>query len=263
MNILFFCRGLIARQCFQLIISPEYTAALVVKAIVSSKNDYDTLNSQFLLSGIHHISNVSRNTNQIIDVIKTHQIDLLISVQHNWILPAKVLEEVGGFAFNLHNAKLPDYKGYNTITHSILNNESHYFTTIHWIDEEVDTGDIAYERSFPIVKNDTALSVYNKSHHFAMENFKNLLSDLALGNEIPRIKNAGNGKFYRRGDSTPFREIRCITDPEEVDRKSRAFFIPPYEPAYFILNGRKYHVSPNHLGDQTIDSSAIRYPDKT
>ena len=71
-------------------------------------------------NNIKFISNEKKNENEIIDSIKEHKINLIISVQHCWIFSDKILKSVNGNAYNLHNAKLPDYKGYNTINHAIL-----------------------------------------------------------------------------------------------------------------------------------------------
>ena len=55
------------------------------------------------------------------------KINTLISVQHKWIMSKKILSKFGCNAFNFHNAKLPEYKGYNSLSHSILNGDSKHF----------------------------------------------------------------------------------------------------------------------------------------
>tara|TARA_Y100000589_G_C26686737_1_gene440086 strand:+ start:98 stop:328 length:231 start_codon:yes stop_codon:yes gene_type:complete len=65
---------------------------------------------------------------------------------------------------NLHNAKLRDYKGYNSISHAIIESKKDFTSTIHWMAQEVDSGDKIVEGVVPIHSNDTALSLYKKQY---------------------------------------------------------------------------------------------------
>ena len=50
-----------------------------------------------------------------------------------------------GEIYNLHNAKLPEYRDHNTISHEILNEEKFHYSTIHKIDKNIDIGIICAE----------------------------------------------------------------------------------------------------------------------
>jgi len=176
--------------------------------------------------------------------IRSDRIDLLISVQHPWILSKRVLEAVRYRAFNLHNAKLPDYKGYNSISHAILNGETSYTTTIHWMAPKVDSGDLAYEEELPITRWETSLSLYRKTVDAAVRNFRKLIHDLGHGLPVPRTPVAAKGRFYRKSAIAALRKIRSLRDHTEVDRKSRAFYFPPHEAAYIEVSGKRFYISP-------------------
>ena len=192
--------------------------------------------------GCVFISNDDRNEDEILDAITENGINCLISVQHLWILSEDLIDAVDGFSFNLHNAKLPEYKGYNAISHSILNGDPEYVTTIHWIAPDVDSGDIVYEESVAIDDDDTALSLYMKTIPAAEENFKRLVLAIDSG-EIPRHRMKDGGIFYGKEEIVGMKEIKCVTDFDEIDRKSRAFYFPPHEPSFFVLGGKKFYVS--------------------
>ena len=51
-------------------------------------------------------------------------VDLILSIQYNWVVATETIDLVKGRAFNLHNARLPDYKGYNSISHAIANGDN-------------------------------------------------------------------------------------------------------------------------------------------
>lgn len=240
-KIIFLGQNKIAEECLSELFKKSKYSNIELMAIVSNKELFKKLDKY--IEKIIYIPNNKRNEKEIISTIKDLKINTLISVQHPWILTKKVIESVKRNCFNLHNAKLPDYKGYNSISHAILNGEKSYTSTIHWIAEKVDTGDIAFVKTFTINKNDTALSLYNKSFKKAKKNFKELLFALNHNKEIPKIPLTEEGRFYHKREIQILKRIKNMSNPEEVNRKSRAFYFPPFEPAYFILNKRKYYVT--------------------
>lgn len=194
--------------------------------------------------GIPFVSNDERNTEAILDLVRAERVDTLLSVQHAWILPSSVLQAVDQRALNLHMARLPDYKGYNTFSHAILNGDSTYTSTIHWMVEEVDAGGIAFEETFDIAPEETARSLYEKATEAGLRAFRRLVEHLAEGAPIPSAPRPGPGTFYARESLEGLREIADPGNPDEVQRKARAFWFPPFEPAYINAGGHRYHVLP-------------------
>jgi len=194
--------------------------------------------------GIPFISNARRYTERILELMDSAKPDILISVQHAWILPAAVLEKVGGRAYNLHCAPLPEYKGYNSFSHAILNGDDSYGVTIHEMAEKVDEGDIILDKRFAINGGETSWSLYNKTCEAGVEIFGEFLRLLAKGAPLPRRSMQGDGKFYGRNSLDGLKLINDAADAREVDLKSRAFYFPPFEPAFFIADGKKHHVLP-------------------
>lgn len=235
-RILFLGRGEIGKKCFFVLRSAEN---LDVKAVVS---DFDLRFESFFVYPLFSISNENRSEDKILDMIRECEIDTLISVQHVWILSSSIIQAVEGFAFNLHNAKLPDYGGFNTVTHAILNGDDVYTTTIHWMTPKVDIGDIVCERHVMIRGEDTASSLYQKTIPMAVANFEEFIDLLSKGKHIPRTPVVGGGMFYKREEIHALKEIKNVNDFVEVDRKARAFYFPPHEPAYFKVGGIKYYV---------------------
>lgn len=100
----------------------------------------------------HFISNKNRNERLILSSISDYGINLIVSVQHRWILSNNFLKNVNQPVYNIHNAKLPKYKGHNTIAFEILNNEKYHFTTLHIVDEKIDAGFVVLEKCVLINK---------------------------------------------------------------------------------------------------------------
>lgn len=244
-NVIFLGDRLIAQKCLTLLVEDKYREAFEVESIVSSKDFFDSARINLgLKSSVDFVSNEERSENRILDSIESNKIDMLISVQHNWILTEPILNAVSFQCFNLHNAKLPDYKGYNSISHAIINGDNEYVSTLHWMSPKVDSGDIAYQGISCIEKYDTAESLYKKTVEASTSIFKNFLDDLLSKKPIPRLPIKGNGKFYRKNDLDDLKQINDIINFEKVDLISRAVFFPPHEPASLTFGGSKFFLIP-------------------
>lgn len=194
------------------------------------------------LYGCEWLSSEARDEGALIKCISENKIDIILSVHYPWVLSPAVLNMVP-YAFNIHNAKLPEYKGFNMLSHIILHGDKVATTTIHRMAPDVDMGDIAYENAVEVTREDTAKSLLDKLIIAATRNFKKLIFALETGVEIPRIPVIGEGHFYKKDEIIPLKEIKNPQDFEEVDLKARAFWCPPHEPAYYLLNGVKIYVT--------------------
>jgi methionyl-tRNA formyltransferase len=195
---------------------------------------------------IPFIDNSAKNEDLLLEVIQRYQIDTILSVQHAWILSSKILAAVNYNALNFHNAKLPDYRGYNANNHALLNGDKQFTCTVHWMADEVDRGKIAFEATFDISPTETALSLYAKCYHAGLRLFEEILSRLGDLNTIPRRSIRGMGRFYSRKSIENLREIKSLSS-DEAEIKARAFFFPPFEPAYTNHNRLKLYILPTDI----------------
>ena len=248
MNIMYMGQKPIGEICFKHIIDMKDNR-LNVSAVVSNQNTdtwWRTNNIyQYAINHkIYFIDNRKRNTDIIKKTIVENHIDCIISVGHNWIVSEEILELVGYNAVNLHLAKLPQYQGNYTYNHAILNNEKEYGVTLHWMGKEVDEGNYLFMKTFPIEDDDTAYSLYMKSLEKGKEVFAAYLHILLDGGDMPKCAMVGNRCFYSKNSLDGLREIKNCADVEEIKRKSRAFYFPPFENAYFVIDETKYYVVP-------------------
>jgi len=195
---------------------------------------------------IPFIENAYRNDHILLDAIKKYDVNTILCVQHPWVLSVDVLIAVKYNALNFHNAKLPKYRGYNAVNHAILNKDEKFTCTAHWMVDKVDQGDIAYEATFTISKDETAISLYAKCYHAGLRLFEKVVYDLAKLHSVPHRPIVGQGRFYSRHSIDTLREIKELY---ELDVKSRAFYLPPFEPAFISLNDRRVYVLPQTLNN--------------
>ena len=94
--------------------------------------------------------------------LKSHEVDVLLSVRSLYIIPSENLSAPRIGAFNLHSGPLPKYGGRNVVSRAICNGERTHGVTVHRMVADVDAGPIAYEQTFPIEEDDSALALTRK-----------------------------------------------------------------------------------------------------
>lgn len=248
LRVLYLGQKPIGRNCFDRLLARR--DAIEIVGVVSNTGFGNWWRNRSIadlcsVEGIPLIPNERRDASAIGAMIRDHCVDVLLSVQHPWILPAGLLEAVGGRAFNLHLAKLPEYKGWHACSHALLNGDAHFTSTIHWMVPEVDSGAIAYEESFPIAPSDTARSLYTRAEAAGLRLFDQLLDDLVGGRLPSRRLPTGVARFYDRTALDPLRGVDPGADPALLDLRARAFFFPPFEPAYIRWHDNKIYLLPH------------------
>ncbi len=234
------------------------TAELEVVALCSNESAETVWwrsNAVFETRGDRRFVDAARRDDEAIrSAIDDLGVTLIVVVQYPWVLPPDVLERVDYNALVVHNARLPDYGGHNAVNHAILNGDATFACMALWAADEVDAGEIALTTEFAIDPAETALSLYGKAHHAALFLVDEIIRRLASGEELPRRRLEGDVRFHRRDSIEALRELESA-DPVEVDRKSRAFFFPPFEPAYVRIAGRKAYVLP----ESAVGDGAFRH----
>ena len=78
------------------------------------------------------------------------------------MLPQAVWQLPKFGTFNLHASFLPQYRGAAPINWAIINGEKETGVSTFFIDEKIDTGAIIFQKSVPILDNDTAGVLHDK-----------------------------------------------------------------------------------------------------
>lgn len=195
-----------------------------------------------------------RRNDQVLEKVSVEQsVNCVISVGHPWLVSERVLGRTDRVAaFNLHNAPLPRYGGFNTGSHAILEGATDFGSTLHWMEPEADAGPIAFMESFPIPDGATARALHFLTLEAGRRLFGQLVDCLVRDRLPPRVPMNARPTIYPRAALSEHREIFDMANDVEVDRKSRAFWFPPFEPAFSRTLGRKYYVVPSeglsHMG---------------
>lgn len=233
-RVLFLGQKWVGERCFEALLR---TPHLTVAAVVSNQSAHPWWGSNAIYReararSLPFVDNSDRAHEAMAHLIKKLRISFILSVQHPWILPSALLEQVEFRAFNLHSAPLPRYQGHNACNHAILNGETRFCSTLHWMVPDVDAGAIAFTESFDIAPDEHAQSLYQKGIRAGCKAFQTLLNHLPSLENIPKEPIQGEPRFYPRNSIDSLREVLPNTPAEEIHRRARAFYFPPFEPAY-------------------------------
>lgn len=192
--------------------------------VLSEKKLYDLINDPSI--------------NSKIDLKNT---DLVISFLFWNIIKKPLIDFPKIGCINLHPAPLPDFRGFSPYSLAIYQNSSMWGVSAHFVDEKIDTGDIIKVNKFSInARNETAFSLEQKSQIELLKLFEEVIDTAIKTNTLPRTKQS-NGNYFSKKDFENLRKIKNNSD-DEIERKIRAFWYPPYDGAYVEINGKEYPI---------------------
>lgn len=122
----------------------------------------------------------------LLDQIKGKRV-LIISANNRYIFTKKIVDSKNVVIINFHYSLLPSYRGVNIPTWVIFNNERKTGVTWHYVNENIDDGDIIIQEEFKLFGNETALDITQKGMQIGIKLFKKFIIKL-LNNNIEEIK---------------------------------------------------------------------------
>lgn len=123
--------------------------------------------------------------------------DIGISFMYQHKVPAK---EVNTHTwFNFHPAPLPEYKGRNLCYHAIMSGEKEFGASLHYMDENFDTGDIIKVGRFPIERWYTAQDLSEHALLVSKSLFREYLPRILADEDFLRYPN-GFGIYYKKAE---------------------------------------------------------------
>ena len=137
---------------------------------------------------------------------------------------------------NFHPAPLPDIRGVGGYNVAVLEGMSEWGVSCHFVDAELDTGDLVEVERFPIDPDAaTALSVDLASQERLLGLFQRVMRRALAGEELPRAPQ-GQGRYVGREE---FEALRRVRPGDDLGRKLRAFWYPPYPGAVIEVDGQE------------------------
>jgi len=104
--------------------------------------------------GIPHTHIKSKKEDLIIDVMRAWKVDLIVLAGWMKIISPKLIEAFPNKIINLHPSMLPKYKGLHAIERALESGDQLTGVSVHYVNEELDGGEIILQREVPILADD-------------------------------------------------------------------------------------------------------------
>lgn len=155
---------------------------------------------------------------------------------------------------NFHPAPLPDYRGTGGYNLAILEGLRQWAVSAHYVDEQIDSGPLIEVRRFAIdADRETALTLERKCQSELLAQFKRIAAKVI---ESPQLLSAApncGGRYVSRNELEAMKELR---PGDDVARKIRAFWFPPYDGAHVTVAGIKCTLVSRDILESLADPSA-------
>ncbi|MDH4098948.1 MAG: formyltransferase family protein [Nitrospirota bacterium] len=180
---------------------------------------------------------------EILNTLEKMRPDLIILCWWPYIIKEPLISLPRHGCLNFHPSLLPNNRGKHYNFWALVE-EAPFGVTLHFVDEGVDTGDIAFQSRIETTWEDTGETLYYKAQQEIVRLFKDNFSRIVNG-DIPRTpQNHEEGSFHRASELDPASEIVLDSHcrARNLLNMIRARTFPPHPAAWFVENGSRYEV---------------------
>ena len=230
MNVAVFGEDTFTSAVIESLISNGHKVLIIITPDYFNKKD-KVLEETANRHNIEFVKEENVNSEKVKDLLIKIKPDLIISAHLRKILHKEIFSQAAKGAINIHPSLLPKYRGLSPQHQAILHGDDESGVTVHYIDADVDTGEIILQKKFPISGNDYILSVQTKMmaiyKTIAVEAI-GLLEDISFR---PQEQDLTQVSYFGPLKKTD-REIDLSKSKQEVYNLVRAVSLP-YKGAFY------------------------------
>lgn len=167
-------------------------------------------------------------------LLKNWHADVMIVIAYGLIIPSAVLAISPYGCINVHASLLPRWRGAAPIQRAILAGDTETGITIMQMDEGLDTGDMLYKVSCPILPNDTTQSLHDRLATLGTNALLKVLVDVENHQLVPEKQNDALS-CYAKKITKAESQIDWELSAEQIARQIRGY--NPWPVAFSVLNG--------------------------
>lgn len=158
----YFADGPWSHLAFEKLIKDEsIELKFIIPRINSKDNKLNFYSKEF---NIPFHQGVKINSDEFFRLASKYNCDLFVSMSFDQIFKKRILELPRLKTINCHASKLPFYRGRNVLNWVLINDEKEFGITVHYVDEDIDTGDIILQKTYPISEADDYGTLLNKAY---------------------------------------------------------------------------------------------------
>lgn len=156
-----------------------------------------------------------RRLDEIDFIHKIRQLDADIAVvcSFNKKFPPELLKSVKGGFVNCHPSLLPDYRGANPYSNVIINDEKETGITLHFMDENFDTGNIIVQKKVLIENKETMGTLFNRMNYLCAELLSEFLKQFETSTDIISFPQPSG--VYKKAPAIDSRNMKNFIDWEK------------------------------------------------
>lgn len=161
-----------------------------IVGVIGPKKDhitYDNFKNFVINRGLNFIEYDKLTDPDFIEKIEKLNADIAVVCSFNHKIPKAILNSVKGGFINVHPSLLPKYRGANPYSAVIMDDEKETGVTLHFMDEDFDTGDIIAQKKIELSKIETMGTLFNRTNLLAFNMLLETLKHFET-EELPRIK---------------------------------------------------------------------------
>lgn len=125
-------------------------------------------------------------TNEILDKLYDHRIDMIVLAGFLWLVPRNLTELFT--VVNIHPALLPKFGGkgmYGMKVHKavLASKSKESGISIHRVNQNYDEGDIIFQATCPVLPGDTPETLANRVHELEHQHYPRVIEEILLSEE--------------------------------------------------------------------------------
>lgn len=134
-------------------------ATAIIFRLIGREPNVHSLRDMRRLYNVPIIGSTDVNSPETLAQIKQWQPDIIFSIYLNQLIKRDLINVSTQGTLNIHPALLPRHRGLFPYFWVIANKETETGSTIHWVDEKFDTGEILLQEKLAVHPNDTISSL--------------------------------------------------------------------------------------------------------
>ena len=116
--------------------------------------------------------------NKILIYLKKYRISFICLAGFMKIISSKIIKNYQGKIINIHPSLLPKFKGLNTYSRMLKNNEKKAGCTVHYVSEKLDSGSTIIQKNFFINRKDDETILKNKTQKLEYSAFPEAINKI-------------------------------------------------------------------------------------
>lgn len=229
-------------RCLSVLLAQGVDVRLVVTHMDNPNENiwFESVAELAALHGIPVITPDNPNDAAVVEHIRALQPDFFFSFYYREMLKAPLLAIPKRGALNMHGSLLPKYRGRVPVNWAIIRGETETGSTLHYMTEKPDNGDIVAQQVVPILPDDTALHVFQKVTVAAEMALNSVLPELLAGRAQAVKQDLSLGGYFG-GRKAEDGIIDWRQSAREIHNLVRAV-APPYPGATTSLMGKSMRI---------------------